>query len=129
MRRLDELNGHEFEQALGAGEGQGSLACCSPWGCKELDMTEQRNNNYNWHIWECTQDFICVVFFMELKQKFILFAKMNHLQEPPCILLIKATSPGLTFKIVMYLILEIGRKHFWRRQWQPSPLLLPGKSQ
>ena len=33
------LNGHEFEQALGVGNGQGSLACCSPWGCKELDMT------------------------------------------------------------------------------------------
>ena len=38
-------NGHEFEQALGVGEGQGSLACCSPWGCKELDMTEQLNND------------------------------------------------------------------------------------
>ena len=35
------LNGHEFEQVSGDGEGQGSLACCSPWGCKELDMTEQ----------------------------------------------------------------------------------------
>ena len=33
------LNGHEFEQILGGSEGQGSLACCSPWGCKELDMT------------------------------------------------------------------------------------------
>ena len=33
------LNGHEFEQALGGGEGQGSLACCSPWGRKELYMT------------------------------------------------------------------------------------------
>ena len=31
------LNGHEFEQAPGDGEGQGSLACCSPWGCKESD--------------------------------------------------------------------------------------------
>ena len=30
-----QLNGHEFEQALGDGEGQGSLVCCSPWGCKE----------------------------------------------------------------------------------------------
>ena len=39
------LNGHESEQAPGDGEGQGSLACCSPWGCKELDMTEQPNNN------------------------------------------------------------------------------------
>ena len=34
------LDGHESEQALGVGEGQGSLACCSPWGRKELDMTE-----------------------------------------------------------------------------------------
>ena len=33
----------EFEQALGVGDGQGSLVCCSPWGCKELDMTEQLN--------------------------------------------------------------------------------------
>ena len=38
------LDGHEFEQPLGDGEGQGSLACCSPWGCKESDMTEQLNN-------------------------------------------------------------------------------------
>ena len=39
-----QLNGHEFEQASGDGEGQGSLAC-SPWGFKELDMTEQLNGN------------------------------------------------------------------------------------
>ena len=35
------LNGHEFEQALGDGDGQRGLACCSPWGCKESDMTER----------------------------------------------------------------------------------------
>ena len=35
-----QLHGLEFEQASGVGDGQGSLACCSPWGCKELDMTE-----------------------------------------------------------------------------------------
>jgi len=34
------LNGHEFEQALGVGDGQESLACCHPWGCKELYTTE-----------------------------------------------------------------------------------------
>ena len=33
------LDGHEFEQAPGVGDGQGSLVCCSPWGCRELDMT------------------------------------------------------------------------------------------
>ena len=42
-----QLNGHEFEQALGDGEGQGNLACCSPWGCKELEMPERLNNNNN----------------------------------------------------------------------------------
>ena len=38
------LNGCEFEQALGDGEGQGSLACCNPWGWKAPDTTEQLNN-------------------------------------------------------------------------------------
>ena len=37
------LNGHEFEQALGVGDGWGSLACCILWGCKELDTTEWLN--------------------------------------------------------------------------------------
>ena len=36
------LNGHEFEQALGDGEGQESLVCYSPWGCKESDTTGQQ---------------------------------------------------------------------------------------
>ena len=40
-----QLNGHEYEQTPGDSEGQGSLTCCSPLGCKELDMTEHLNNN------------------------------------------------------------------------------------
>ena len=43
-----QLNGHEFEQALGIGDGQGSWVCCSPWGCKELDMTERLNWTDYW---------------------------------------------------------------------------------
>ena len=39
-----QLNGHEFEQTLGNSKGQGRLVCCSPWGCKESDITEQLNN-------------------------------------------------------------------------------------
>ena len=39
------LNGHKFEQTPGGAEGQGSLACCSPWGRKGSDMTERLNNN------------------------------------------------------------------------------------
>ena len=38
-----QLSGHEFEQVLGEGEGQGGLVSCSPWGCKELDTTEPLN--------------------------------------------------------------------------------------
>ena len=59
------LNGHEFEQALGDDEGQACLACCSPWGRKESDTTEQLNNNSkNIHlvlIWVCVcLDRICL---------------------------------------------------------------------
>ena len=49
------LNGHEFEQALGVGDGQGSLAFCNPWGRKELDMTKQLNwteDSGNFSSWE-----------------------------------------------------------------------------
>ena len=42
-----QLDGHEFEQALGVGDGQEGLACCSPWGRKESDTTEQ----LNWTEW------------------------------------------------------------------------------
>ena len=44
------LNGHEFEQPWGDSEGQGRLACCSPWGCKESDMTWWLNNNNWWSV-------------------------------------------------------------------------------
>ena len=44
------LDGHEFEQALRVGDGQGSLACCSPWGHKESDMTKTLNWLTDWFI-------------------------------------------------------------------------------
>ena len=45
VRWHHQLDGHELEQSPVDGEGQGSLACCSPWGHKESDTTEQLNNN------------------------------------------------------------------------------------
>ena len=48
--RHHQLNGHEFEQTPGDSEGQGSLVCFSPWGCKESDMTEGLNNNKYVHV-------------------------------------------------------------------------------
>ena len=38
-----QLNGHEFASTPGVGDGQGGLACCSPWGRREVDMTERLN--------------------------------------------------------------------------------------
>ena len=48
-----QLDGHEFEQAPGVGEGQGSLVCYSPWGRNESDTTERlkNNNSINAYIW------------------------------------------------------------------------------
>ena len=45
VRWRHRFNGHKLGQTLGDGEGRGSLACCSPWGCKQLDMTWWLNNN------------------------------------------------------------------------------------
>ena len=51
--RHHQLNAHEFEQALGAGDGQGGLACCSPWGHKKSDSTEQLNNDMTASVLQC----------------------------------------------------------------------------
>ena len=44
VRWHHRINGNKFEQMLGDSEGQGRLVCCSPWGCKESEMTEQGNS-------------------------------------------------------------------------------------
>ena len=56
VRWHHQLNGHEFEQVIGVGDGQGSLACCSPWGCKESDMTQQLNSNSPIHSTSATSE-------------------------------------------------------------------------
>ena len=58
-----QLNGHEFEQVPGDGEGQGSLACCSPWGCKESYSTEWTVTTLDTHS-RCISYFsLCMSFF------------------------------------------------------------------
>ena len=63
------LNGHEFEHTPGDTEGQGNLACCSPWGCKEVDMTEQLNNNYKVKLRKFLSEML--FFFQNLPQNII----------------------------------------------------------
>ena len=64
--RLDGLDGHEFEQTPGDSEGQGSLAYCSPWDCKEFDTTKQLNSNSN----------TIYISYMELSQLWFITVKM-----------------------------------------------------
>ena len=73
-----QCDGHEFEQALAVGDGQGSLACCSPWGHKELDMTEQLNwtepsrplMNVCWKD-EYILQFVHVTFWLEFRSSWL----------------------------------------------------------
>ena len=46
MDYITDENGHELEQIPGDSEGQGNLACCSPWGDEALDMTERLNSKF-----------------------------------------------------------------------------------
>ena len=57
VRWHHQLSGHEFKQVERVGDGQGSLACCSPWGCKELDTTE-------WLNWWMLLVLICVYLYI-----------------------------------------------------------------
>ena len=57
------LDRHDFEQAPGVGDGQGSLLCCSPWGCKELDMTEWLNWTQFHHFRIPGCDSLCIISF------------------------------------------------------------------
>ena len=72
-----QLNGHEFEQALGDGEGQGSLVCCSPWGRKVSDMTERLNNKFlNTEIFVISRNQTCNCMIWD---SFSLFFHLNFL--------------------------------------------------
>ena len=81
-----QLNGHEFEQALGVGDGQGSLVCWSPWGCKESDKTEWLNwtepkwLEYQFEIMQCS-DFTLFSAFSSLHSLSILVLKnLEHIK-------------------------------------------------
>ena len=105
MRYLDGITdsiGHEFEQVPGDGEGQGSLACCIPWGRKESDTTEQLNNNNKFSIILILLFWVCLCIFKEYYCfTFIFFwlhwAACGILVPPPRIepdpLTVKAPSP------------------------------------
>ena len=85
------LNRHELGHALGDSEGQGSLACCSPWGCKESDMTWHLNSNNN------NNNYIYIYIYTHIH---------TH------------TYREISFEeLVAYIILEIGKSKIYRTGW------------
>ena len=84
VRQHHRLNGHEFEQSLGNSEGQGNMVCCRPWGYKELDMTQQLNNNN--HIY-CMLQFLEGLYLQQTDSMtleeivIIIFAKNTYSQK------------------------------------------------
>ena len=109
-----QLNGCEFEQALGVGDGQGSLTCCSPWGCKESDTTQW----LNWTeliIRKLKFYFVFAYFFFDdcslCKQ---LIGKTDAETETPILWLPDAKS-RLLEKTLMLGKIESGRRRGWQR--------------
>ena len=75
-----QLNGHEFEQALGDGQGQGRLECYSLWDCKELDTTEQLQTESKIHVSSMTViRQICLILKSGLKIFFPCDFKIYHI--------------------------------------------------
>ena len=61
------INGHESEQTLGESEGQGSLACCGPWGHEESDMTWQLNNSNKKNGKDSEEEYVYVLTILTVK--------------------------------------------------------------
>ena len=110
MKWLDSITNliDMFEQAPGAGDGQGSLEFCSPWGCKESDMTERQS-------W--TDYIYCLHNAWSLIFKLIWFSKSSA--GGTMAKNLPANAGGASWF----------RKTPWSRKWQPTPVFLPGKSQ
>ena len=127
-----QLSGHEFEQTPKVGDGQGDLACCSPWGCKELDMTEWTELKWFFKLRWLTckhQGFFCPVWNksnLELCCCF-LFVRLF-------VLMVNTIGTSLVAQMVMNLpalwetqVQSWVEKIPWRRGCLPTLVFLPGE--
>ena len=115
MASLTQWTG--VEQSLGTGDGQGGLAFCSPWGCKESDRTEGLNKNNKMRSFH----------FTSLKLESSFRAMSSFSMDFP------GDSSGKELACQCRGCKRHGfdawvRKIPWRRSWQPTPIFLPGKS-
>ena len=77
-----QLNGHEFDQVPGDGEGQQSLACCNPWGRKELEVTQRLNNSPTTH--PLTIQWLFMYFQNCMSVTTIALRILSSTQKQPC---------------------------------------------
>ena len=105
-----QLNGHEFEQTPGDGEGQGNLACCTPWGSKELDRTEteqqptSKEASGGWN------------------RLLVSWYKPSMTEDFPGSSAIKNLPAMQEMRVWAWV-----RKILWGRNWQAPPIFLPGE--
>ena len=116
-----QLDGHEFEQALGVGDGQGSLVCCSPWSPKGSDAFEQLNRTEFWN---------SVYVAKDLEKAMAIDSSTPVLENPT------AEEPGRLQSMGSLRVehdwatsLSLFTFIHWRRKWQPTPVFLSGESQ
>jgi len=108
MRWLDGIT-DSMDGSPGVGDGQGGLACCSSWGCKELDMTE-------WLNWTELKNWIYFCGKQQQTSSFVIKTYTDQSgKEPTCQCRKHGFSPWVG-------------KIPWKRAWQPTPLFLPGES-
>ena len=108
-----QLNGHEFEQTLGDSEGQGSLACCSPWGWKvRYNLATEQQQHW---MSSCSS----IIFFFFGKVSFLLWIACAPLSENQLGTFVWASNRGFDPWV---------EKILWRREWQPTSVHLPGES-
>ena len=126
------LDGHGFEQTLGVGDGQGGLACCISWGCKESDTSEWLNWTELNPFWI---DFLFDVRlgfnFIPLHSSFLQFFQHHLLKRLPILHswhLCQGFESESESRSVVSDSLRPHRLYSRRRQRQPTPVLLPGKS-
>ena len=101
-----QLNRHDSEQALRVGDGQGSLACCSPWSCKELDMTEQMNWTELYHLLALGS---LHVFRSHWQSK---FSKMWLKKKKVKLALLACSWVMLKINLILYLLQMVWRRWF-----------------
>ena len=122
------LDGHEFECTPGVGDGQGGLACCNSWGLKELDTTERLNWTELKHCSKYLKPFIQFLIFTPPPRGRYYYYPLKVSKGFTGGWLSGKESTCQCRRCRRHELNPWVRKIPWKRTWQPTSVLLPGKS-